>query len=139
MSFTKRLRAGVECAPWVIEEVEKLEAELAALKGQEPVGHLTLDGDFIQNQRWCMQFGVVPKGKALYLEAGAQTAPAGHVLLSEDAVKMTLNCLCTPERANLRLVLRDLNKAMLAAAPVQAGAQAQAQEQPKPPTALSSK
>ena len=31
MSLSKRLRAGVECAPWVIEEVKKLEAEHQAL------------------------------------------------------------------------------------------------------------
>ena len=32
MSLSERLRAGVECAPWVIAEVERLEAENAALR-----------------------------------------------------------------------------------------------------------
>ena len=141
----------------------------AAATQQEPVGHLTLDGDFIQNQRWVMQFGIVPRGKPLYLAAGAQpykdsttalsvgdsafeswfasytsvssslkqlardayaagmgdplvvaagaqSIPGGYALLPKSVIKMTLNCLCTPEQADLRLVLRDLNKAMLAAA-----------------------
>lgn len=33
MSLSERLRPGVECAPWVIEEVKKLEAALRS----EPV------------------------------------------------------------------------------------------------------
>ena len=34
MSLIKRLRPGVECAPWVIEEVEKLTAERDGLKNE---------------------------------------------------------------------------------------------------------
>ena len=55
--------------------------EANALKQQEPVGHLALDGDFIQNQRYVMEFGIVPRGKPLYLEAGAQAVPAGYQLV----------------------------------------------------------
>ena len=69
------LIANRDCVDWFENlkvDYDKVQAELASRKGQEPVGHLTLDGDFIQNQRWYMQFGVVPKGKALYLAAGAQ-------------------------------------------------------------------
>ena len=34
MNLSKRLRPDVECAPWVIEGVKELEAEIAALKAQ---------------------------------------------------------------------------------------------------------
>ncbi len=61
--------------------IDVLIAELAALKAQEPVGHLTLDGDFIQNQRWVMEFGVVPRGKSLYLAAGAAPVHEGWQLV----------------------------------------------------------
>lgn len=49
------------------------------------------------------------------INAGAAPVPEGYVLLSVEAIKRTLNCLNTPERADLRLVLRDLYAAASAA------------------------
>jgi hypothetical protein len=37
IELSKRLRPDVECAPWVIAEVQALEAENAALKARGPV------------------------------------------------------------------------------------------------------
>ena len=34
MSISDRIRAGIEAAPWVIEKVRKLEAEVERLKGK---------------------------------------------------------------------------------------------------------
>jgi len=46
MNLSKRLRPDVECAPWVIEGVKELEAEIAALKAQL-VGYTELAKDTI--------------------------------------------------------------------------------------------
>lgn len=51
-----------------------LRQAIAQAEKVESVGYLTLDGDFIVNQRWQMQFGPAPQGKPLYTHP--PTAPA---------------------------------------------------------------
>lgn len=47
MSLSERIRAGSEAAPWVVEEVKKLEGEIARLQGEQR----QMGEDLIQIQR----------------------------------------------------------------------------------------
>lgn len=144
--------------------VEQMTAEIASIKAQEPIGYAvginSFDGCIIRSTPLGIDYvpvysaaGAQPvptmesiknAAKAAGLEfdcfsyegtnqlvdfvamlaaapvqAGAEPAQDGFDLLPKSVIEMTLNCLNTPERADLRLVLRDLHKA-LRAAPAQA-------------------
>lgn len=58
-----------------MDHYNELRAELEKIKQQEPVGHLAMDGYFIQNQRYVMENGKVPRAMPLYLAPGAQPVP----------------------------------------------------------------
>ena len=133
----------------------ELNAELAALKGQQAIGSVTSSPwRGLENIEW-QQSGDIPEGThMLYLAAGAQ--PCGnesHFRTRQERAKPVQReplfwyRPCSDggyEGPISNGSIEDVRKRSgawipLVAAPVQAGAQAQAQEQPKPPTALSSK
>lgn len=90
MSLSDRIRPGVECAPWVIEEIHKLEAQLAQRSPilTVDVVLLTLDGDTLKvalhrrKQAPLQGFLALPGGY-VHVEEDEDMAAAAHRILRD--------------------------------------------------------
>ena len=112
------------------DTIDGLIAELAAIKSQEPVAWMNSKKDMTYLHGPYHQSDL-----PLFLAAGAQSIPSGYQLVPVEPTPAMVDATGATESDMREMVVADY-KAMLTAAPVQAQT---AQEQPKPPTALSSK
>lgn len=90
MSLSDRIRPGVECAPWVIEEIHKLEAQLAQRAPilTVDVVLLTLDGDTLKvalhrRKQAPLQGYLALPGGYVHVQEDEDMAAAAHRILHE--------------------------------------------------------
>ena len=87
MSLSDRIRPGVECAPWVIEEIHKLEAQRAPILTVDVV-LLTLDGDTLKvalhrRKQAPFQGCLALPGGYVHVQEDEDMADAAHRILRE--------------------------------------------------------